>query len=350
MATPNFSQIIRPLSRPLIFGLLLMPSLLKAQDKPLPVIFSEQSVVHLEFMFNVQSFLASDDKKDEFKAILLSRIEQSETHLPVKISRKGNYRNDRRHCSLPGIGVNLPAKKTYGTMWAGTDKFRIVIPCLSDSDTVSDKAILEYIAYQIYTLVSPVHFKVRPAIVTLMDTTGRIIVGSLKGFIVEEPKEMAARHNGKLLKVHNIHPNFTEPESMLRLSIFEFLIGNTDWSVKALHNIALVSLSGSAPVAVPFDFDYSGLVDAPYAVPAGHLPISDVKERFYNGYCRDESDLNKVLALFQEKKTEIMALLQTPLLNDSSRVKAMEYLNTFYAGLEDRQWIVRHFIEGCRKE
>jgi len=331
----------------------LIPLFVEAQDisaKPMPVIFSDQSVLDLELTFPIQSFLASGNKKDEWKATLHCRSNQAEVRLPVKISRKGNYRNDKRHCSLPCIGVNLPSKRTFGTMWAGTDKFSIVLPCLSEDDTTSDKAVLEYIAYEIYTLIGQVHFKVRPCRVSLLDTTGKLIVKSVRGFILEDPKEMATRNNGKILKVHNIHPNFTEPETMLKLAVFQFLIANTDWSVKALHNIVLVSLSGSAPVAVPFDFDYSGLVDAPYAVPAGHLPISDVKERFYNGYCRSDSEVRQVAKYFQEKRTEILSILQTPLLSDAERVKAIGFLELFFAGLADEKWVNRRFIEGCRKE
>ena len=36
---------------------------------------------------------------------------------------------------------------------------------------------------------------------------------------------------------------------------------------------------------MPYDFDYSGLVDAPYAVPPDSIHLANVRVRRYRGFC-----------------------------------------------------------------
>ena len=137
---------------------------------------------------------------------------------------------------------------------------------------------------------------------------------------------------------------------MLRLAVFQYLIGNTDWSVKALHNIKLLSVPGSAPIAVPYDFDYSGLVNASYAVPPAHLPLSSVTERYYNGHCRPEQEILSILAEWKGLKTRIDEILRDFPLSLDEKNRALNYLQTFFDHSRSSEWIHKVFIEGCRQD
>ena len=87
------------------------------------------------------------------------------------------------------------------------------------------------------------------------------------------------------------------------MSVFQYMIGNTDWSIKALHNIKLITFDNSRrPIPIPYDFDQSGLVNASYTLPAEHLQIKSVRERVYNGYYQPMSVLKPVLNVFRKKK------------------------------------------------
>ena len=71
------------------------------------------------------------------------------------------------------------------------------------------------------------------------------------------------------------------------------MIGNTDWTVPVFHNNVLIISQGNlqglgSGIAVPYDFDYSGLVDANYAVPSDQLNLPSVLDRRYLGICRSE--------------------------------------------------------------
>ena len=78
----------------------------------------------------------------------------------------------------------------------------------------------------------------------------------------------------------------TERDHFLKMAVFQFMIGNTDWSVPYLQNIKFITKdSTKAPLTVPYDFDHAGIVSAPYALPAEELEMSSVLERRYRGYC-----------------------------------------------------------------
>lgn len=54
----------------------------------------------------------------------------------------------------------------------------------------------------------------------------------------------------------------------------EFINGNTDWQVADQQNLKLIKLldfNEPAPYVVPYDFDYTGMVNATYAIPADVL-------------------------------------------------------------------------------
>ncbi|MDF1548982.1 MAG: hypothetical protein P1P88_14250 [Bacteroidales bacterium] len=136
------------------------------------------------------------------------------------------------------------------------------------------------------------------------------------------------------------------------MSLFQYLIGNTDWSVKALHNIKLLWRDSlQKPVAVPFDFDFSGLVNAPYALPAESLPINLVKERYYNGYARKLNELEANLLIFKEKKEDIYHLVHSIEGLEKKYIdETLEYFDQFYLIADHPEKIQHEFIEKCRKE
>jgi hypothetical protein len=73
------------------------------------------------------------------------------------------------------------------------------------------------------------------------------------------------------------------------VALFEFMIGNTDWFIQNRHNLEFVVVPGhNLLVPIPYDFDYSGLVNAPYAVHHTSLELPSVEIRYYQGWCYSE--------------------------------------------------------------
>ena len=88
-------------------------------------------------------------------------------------------------------------------------------------------------------------------------------------------------------------------------------------------------------IPVPYDFDWSGMVNTRYSEPDPSLPIRSTRQRHFMGFCRD-MDYAPVWSKFAESKGDIYALWQShPLLEEDTRKKALEYLDDFYETLED---------------
>ena len=133
--------------------------------------------------------------------------------------------------------------------------------------------------------------------------------------------------------------------------MLEYFVGNTDWSVWALHNIVLVMRpQSSLPLAVPYDFDWSGVINAPYARPDERLPIRSVRDRLYRGYCRTAEELTPVLRRFDEKKDAIYDLYRNQEgLDPKMRDDALKYYDEFYKTIDDPKAVKRTFIDDCRR-
>ncbi len=63
------------------------------------------------------------------------------------------------------------------------------------------------------------------------------------------------------------------------LAMFQYMIGNGDYSVTGRHNLRILAMATSGPsgfIPVPYDFDYTGLVNTHYAIPGESLGIKNV--------------------------------------------------------------------------
>jgi hypothetical protein len=151
----------------------------------------------------------------------------------------------------------------------------------------------------------------------------------------------------------NITQKQIRPEVMDRMAIFQYMIGNTDWTVPIFHNNVLI-LSQSYPhgqeqgIAVAYDFDYSGLVNAGYAVPADQYKLNSVRERRYIGICRSEETFINALKEFADKKEDFYRVInEFQYLSPPQKKQMISYLEGFYKGFDKRNSIVKTLINEC---
>ena len=134
--------------------------------------------------------------------------------------------------------------------------------------------------------------------------------------------------------------------------VFEYMIGNTDFSMYMLHNIRLVRTPSRVVYTVPYDFDLSGLVNTSYAIPDRAFLIKTVRDRVYRGPCRPPEEVDPVLDLFRAHKAEILALYDSlPELDSNYRREAKNYLEQFFRTLDRKGEVKSTFIDGqCSKK
>ena len=260
--------------------------------------------------------------------------------LPITLSVRGITRRTADVCGFPPLRVQFTRPPPATSLFAGQKRLKLVTHCRA-SPAFQQYVLLEYAAYRMYQQLSPLSFRVRLAEVDYRQDDGRPYVQRL-GFFLEDTGDVAKR-NG-LKEVHapeRIPVAVLSARDSARYALFQHMIGNHDWAMRAgpkgedcCHNAKLIGASGLAPgtvVPLPYDFDFSGLVNAPYATPPDQLRISDVRQRVYRGYCSHNGEAAAIAAQMRARRPQLLAALETtPGLELKTIAKAESYLDGFF--------------------
>jgi len=254
------------------------------------------------------------------------------------------------NCDSPPLMLNFKKTDTENTIFEGLNKLKLVLPCKAGREAYEQYVLKEYLVYRLYNLFTEESYKVRLVRITFIDATGRKEPLLKYGFLIEPKEFLGARNDSEVIKLKNVSQKATDQDRMLNLCIFQYMIGNTDWSVPVLHNIVLLRREPwTAPVAVPFDFDWCGLVFTPYAIPHPTLGLESVRDRMYRGYCRSEGEFLKAFQLFQDKRDEVYELCENfSLLDDKYRKQLISYIDSFYKILDNPRSVKNEFYSKCR--
>jgi hypothetical protein len=260
--------------------------------------------------------------------------------LPITLMVRGITRRTTEICGFPPLRVEFARPPPPTSLFAGQKKLKLVTHCRSDP-SFQQHLLLEYAAYRMYQQLTPLSFRVRLVDVDYRGDDGRPYVDRL-GFFLEDTADVA-RRNG-LKEVHapdRIEVPTLRPRDAARYALFEHMLGNHDWSMRAgpkgegcCHNAKLIGAAGVAPgaiVPIPYDFDYSGFVDAPYATPPDQIHISSVRQRFYRGYCMHNSEAAQVATEMRAARPQMVGILWAiPELEEPTRRRASDYLMGFF--------------------
>jgi hypothetical protein len=280
----------------------------------------------------------------------------------IQVSARGLTRRTAGYCSFPPILLTFDKEKTHGTLFHHQHKLKLVTYCRTPAD-YEQRVVLEYLAYKLYNILTPQSFRVRAVDVTYRD--GERDAGTTRfGYLIEDVGDVADRNGRHELKVQTqqVHVAQLNARASARHSLFEFMIGNLDWDQLAdakgstcCHNSRLIAAEGASAatardvVPLPYDFDYSGLVDSPYAGPPPGFPTDRVTERIYRGYCAAGGEVPAAIEEFRAHKAEMMAVIANePRLNASFKAKAARFLEGFYTTINDPAALQREIIKHCR--
>lgn len=326
------------------------PAQASARPGPAPL-FASHAPLIIRLEADYGTIFKERDDESTYHPARLTLAGSNGTPINVELRTRGHYRLQSKICGFPPLRVNFPKDSVGGTVFEGQDKIDLATHCQDRRDQYEQITLLEYLIYRSYNLLTDKSFRVRLGHVTYVDSAGKRDTVTKYAFFVEDKPALAERIGGKVFNQMEIHDENTDRDLMTLTALFEYLIGNTDWSVWALHNILLVEKPGEMfPTAVPFDFDWSGVISAPYARPDARLPIKHVRERLFRGYCRVPEELAPVIALFNEKKDEIYALYQNQEgLTEETKKETLEYYDAFYKIINDPRAVDREIVRKCRQ-
>jgi len=271
--------------------------------------------------------------------------------LPVRVRSRGN--NRLKNCYFAPIKMKIKKEVYKGTLFKGNKKLKLVLPCLTERDR-NDYVVKEFLAYKLYELVSPYHYKTRLLDITLTEPKGKNFKEhKIKGFFIEDIKKVADRHGGKVLK-RNMHPMQQDALCSVQNAFFQFMIGNTDFSTAYQHNEKLLFVNKSS-MPVPFDFDMSGLCNTSYSVVSqvgkDVLPITEVTQRMYRGFKRDNEVMLEVKNQFLENKTKMLAIIDAHKVhfeNPKAYIRCTSYIKGFFDVLANESKFKKEILNRAR--
>lgn len=312
-------------------------------------LFSTDEVLEITLTFDEKEVYNDLKERDLHEgSINWTDADGASSDIPVKIKIRGKTRAKKATCKIPPLFLNFKGIETKGTPFHKQKKIKLVTHC-NNSKSFQEYVKKEYLAYRLYNLISPYGFKVRLCRITYVDSNKPEKNSTHYGFLLESIKDLAKRNDMKEYEGLIRNQEALDKDNLDKLTLFQYMIGNLDWSIPERHNIKIMLADdGSLPIGVPYDFDYSGIVDAPYAVPPEGIEIPDVTTRVFRGLCRDEGYSNQIQYFKTMQPTFTEEVKNAAYLDDRSRSEVLSYLQGFYLDLNNPRVVEKEIDQACR--
>jgi hypothetical protein len=324
-----------------------IPSQIIAQINP-QQFFETDSILHCKLNMDIGKYIRSKTKPAYLPATFTYNIADTIITEAIRVEARGNVR--RSICNMPPMKMNFHNTTSPNLYPLGS--LKLVSPCF-DNTNYDQLLLKEYLIYKMYNLITEKSFRVRLLDITYTDSNSNKKPFALHAFLIEDSKALAKRNDCNALKDVKLHSENTNRQQMTLVALFEFMIGNTDFGVSVNHNTIFIQPakdSTARPFVVPYDFDYSGLVNADYAVPAEGLDIANVRERYYLGFRRTPEELDSATSIFNACKDSIYALINnSELLIKRNKEEMINYLDSFYKLINNKHEVKTYFIDDARK-
>ncbi len=323
----------------------------KPKKMPAPPMFASEKPLELTLTTNIKQI-----KKDKMAdapwrtaTITSTGADGKTVTVPVRVKTRGVWR--LKHCDYPPLRIKVAGKAGKGTLLEDLDEPKLVTYC-RNLDSYEQFVLQEAQLYRINRLVTDVSHKVRLVRVAYADSaTGKVEV-TRYSFLVEDPEQVARRVNGMIVESKGATADDLDPETSALTFTFQYLIGNTDFSFSGLHNGEVIAQASGYNLPVSYDFDFAGVIDAPYASVDPSLAVKRVRDRQFRGYCAHQPAYPKAFAQFVAKKDAIYALYRDEIgqLISPGKVKStLEYYDEFYQSIKTPKDAQRNLFETCVK-
>ncbi|NOQ27938.1 MAG: hypothetical protein GQ564_21455 [Bacteroidales bacterium] len=303
--------------------------------------FEDDDALDLTLKFDIKKFI--DEKMDEIYLPASLSYKISDTiviNKQVRIKSRGIVRKD--FCYFPPYFLNIKNTELPDNILSDIKKVKVVSHC-KNSEVYNNYILKEYLVYKIFNIITDYSFKVRLLNVKYIDTGRKDKTVTYRAFMIEPEKLLAERLDALLINMDNFGYNQTDTAITTVMSLFQYMIGNTDYSITGRHNLKLITLKDHTKqsiIPIPYDFDFSGFANTHYAKPQSSISIENVTDRYFYGMCRTNDVYINAMNIFREKKEEIFSFILTcEYLDKKTMRQAINYLEEFYKELEKPKFI-----------
>lgn len=318
----------------------------------LPGIFDSHEILELTITYDIKKMGKDKGEKRSYHPAKLSYIDPlgQKVVSDVLIRSRGKMRRQYLRCLVPPFKIKFDASQTKDTIFSEQKSLKLVVQCNKRPKFYQHYVLQEYMIYRTYNILTDMAYKVRLAKFEFRDIRKKVKPFSGYGFFIENSKKMAERLNGTIAEEHSIKLSNIDFSGSTLVSVFQYMIGNTDWSIRSNHNMKLIRIGDSPKLfPIPYDFDVTGIIDPHYGRPDSRLPIKSVRERLFRGFCKSESQFKRTFAVFKQHKEEIFLLYQKFALFPKDVTKrSIKYLGKFYKIIDNPVLVNRYFINNYR--
>src|SRR3982074_3703733 len=250
---------------------------------PVPPLFQSTAPLAVTFTADLRRLKADKETSAPWRgATIAYTSDTGRISIPVRARTRGIWR--LKNCMFPPLRLEFHGKDAKGTVFQHLGKPKLVNYC-RDTDPYEQYVLQEFQLYRVYQLLTPMSYRVRLLRMAYMDSGSSKPEATRYAFIAEDPERLAQRFDGTVVKAKGATADDLDPQPLALAYLFQFLIGNTDFSFNGLHNTQLIGTNDGRVLPVAYDFDFTGAVNATYAVPDATLKIRNVRTRKFRGYC-----------------------------------------------------------------
>jgi hypothetical protein len=287
---------------------------------------AEQQIHTLSFELDLDAIYKKTDEWQD--AMLMASMVDGETfQMPVSLKTRGNSRQN--FCSFPPLKLNVE-EHAWKDMKISSGKYKLVTHCL-DVESGEPLVFREYLAYQLYSQLTDVSYRTHLVKVRYIDREGNQEPINSWMILLENDDELEERLDAVFVD-EGVPIRTVQADRYNLFSVFQYMIGNTDWNLNEWHNVKMLRVGEDRfPTPVPYDFDLSGLVNAPYAEPHPMIPIDSVKERFFQWRGEDPMALKPTVDFLKARKDRMLDVCYSlSHLEISERKEIVGYLEDFF--------------------
>jgi hypothetical protein len=326
----------------------------KKPKKILPL-FDSNEPLSVTLRFDVTQFLKKSPKAGSFEGEMIFSFNNTDTiDKNIKIKSRGINRRDI--CNFPPIEINFKNPLYVYSDSGKIKKIKLVTHCQA-GQLYEDYVLREYLVYKLYNVLTDSSFRVRLLKVTYLDTGKDRKPIENYGILIEPKDILALRTNSTLIESTNLDQRHIVPEPMTRLAVFYYMVSNWDWSIPGQHNVAILKpndfTNPGLGIAVPYDFDRTGIVNTEYSGTPPELNLKDCRDRIFQGMCYNRERYQKALNEIKSKKGELYSVINDfSLLSQRSKKDITIYLDSFFDQLEkqkDIEMLINNFVANCKK-
>jgi hypothetical protein len=284
------------------------------------------------------SIIANKKTNQYFPAALLSEDGKS---YKIELRPRGKYR--RKVAEIPPLKIKFSKKLLKAEGFDTLNEIKLVLPCFDNTE--GDELIIkEYLAYRMFEQLTPFSIKARLIRLTIHDTHVEKSKKQMYAILVEDEEESTARMKGSTVEDYGIPPDSLLMNQAALVSVFEYMIGNTDWEIAMIRNVRLVRAPESGKVLVmPYDFDFSGFVSAPYASPSSDSGLRTVRDRFLMASGIKQDALKRATQLIKSNQSKLEDICRSKHLSRQTIDQITAYLDTYFEQIADSDSVPQKF-------